>query len=457
MKSFKIKKGLDLPLEGTPEQVIEPGPYISQVALVADDYIGMKPTMLVEVGDQVKAGQKLFEDKKNPGVFFTAPGCGIVNEIKRGPKRKFEELVIDLEGDEAIIFPGLDGRKSTDIPSEEIRNTLQDSGLWCSFRARPYGKIPTVDSTPASLFVTAIDTAPLAADPGVIIGEYKENFCLGLEILRQFMPLPLNLCLAEGFNIAGLPEDGINFYSFSGPHPAGLPSTHIHLIDPVHTRKQVWHICYQDVIAIGNLFRTGQVMTERIVAISGPGVKKPILRRTHNGALIEQLCTGQLDISQVNRIISGSVLEGRHAAGIYAYLGRYHRQVTVIHEKNGRAFLNWLMPGKDRYSITGLFLSSLLPKTNFPMITAAWGGQRAIFPLGTYEKVMPLDIVATALLKSLAIGDTEKATALGCLELIEEDLALCTFVCPGKNDYSPMLRNILTIIEKEGGGESVHS
>lgn len=450
MKTFHIKKGLNIPLSGTPEQVIQPGPYISEVALVADDYIGMKPTMMVNVGDKVKTGQKLFEDKKNPGVFFTAPGCGTVKEIKRGPKRKFEELIIDLDGDDGVRFHGLEGRKPADIPAEEIRQTLQESGLWCSFRTRPYGKIPAIDSTPSSLFVTAIDTAPLAADPAVIIDAYREDFCLGLEILRQFITVPMNLCMANGFDVSGLPGEDIDYYFFSGPHPAGLPSTHIHLIDPVHEGKQAWHICCQDVIAIGHLFRTNQLMVERIVALGGPGVKKPILRRTHNGALIEQLCTGQVDVSQVYRVISGSVLEGRHAAGIYAYLGRYHRQVTVIREQNGRAFLNWLMPGKDRFSTTRLFLPSLLPKKTFSMITALWGSQRAIFPLGTYEKVMPLDIIATALLKSLAIGDTEKSVALGCLELIEEDLALCTFVCPGKNEFGPMLRKILTTIEKEG-------
>ncbi len=450
MQKFHLKKGLNIPLQGTPEQVIKPGPYISQVALVADDYIGLKPTMLVKVGDKVKAGQKVFTDKKNPGVFYTAPGCGTVKEIKRGLKRKFEELVIDLEGDEAVKFSGLDGRTPSEIPAEEIRQTLQESGLWCSFRTRPYGKIPAVGKSPSSLFVTAIDTEPLAADPTVIINEYKDDFCLGLEVLRQFLPVPLNLCVADGSDISGLPNEGINCYSFSGPHPAGLPSTHIHFIDPAHAKKQVWHICYQDVISVGHLFRTNRVMNERIVAVVGPGVREPTLRRTHNGALIEQLCTGQLVHREVHRFISGSVLEGRHATGIYAYLGRYHRQVTVIKEQNGRAFLNWLMPGKDRFSTTGLFLSSLLPEKTFSMITASWGGQRAIFPLGTYEKVMPLDIVATTLLKSLAVGDTEKSSALGCLELIEEDLALCTFVCPGKNDYGPMLRDILTTIEKEG-------
>ncbi len=450
MKKIHLKKGLDIPIQGAPEQVISPAPAVSQVALVADDYIGLKPTMLVNVGDRVKVGQQLFSDKKNPGVIFTAPGCGTVKEIKRGQKRKFEELVIELDGDESVAFQGLDGRTPADITPEETRQTLQESGLWCGFRTRPYGKIPAVDATPSSVFITAIDTEPLAADPAVVIAHYKDDFCLGLEILSQFLSVPLNLCLADGFDTSGLPTQGINLYGFSGPHPAGLPSTHIHFIDPVHTGKQVWHICYQDVIAVGHLYRTGLLMTERIIALTGPGVQQPALLRTRHGALIGEVCRGLLDSSDVYRIISGSILEGRHAAGIYAYLGRYHRQISVIREQNGRGFFNWITPGKDRFSITGLVVSSLLPKKTFSMITAVWGGHRAIFPLGTYEKVIPLDIIATPLLKSLAVGDTEKSTALGCLELVEEDLALCTFVCPGKNDFGPMLRNTLTTIEKEG-------
>lgn len=450
MKKFQIRKGLSLPLEGTPEQVIRPGPTITRVALVADDYIGLKPTMLVQAGDNVKVGQKLFTDKKNQGVVFTAPGCGTVLEIKRGPKRKFENLVIAIDGDDAVIFQGLENRTPSELPAEEIRETLQETGLWCSFRTRPYGKIPAIDATPSSLFITAIDTAPLAADPSVIIGEYWNDFLLGLKMLQQMLPVPLNVCMAEGLDIAWLQDEGFNLYEFSGPHPAGLPSTHIHFIDPVHANKQVWHMDYQDVIGIGYLYRTSRLMTEKIIALGGPGVKKPTLLRTCNGAFIDELCKEQIDDDEVNRIISGSVLDGRHASGIYAFLGRYHRQVSVIREKNGRAFFNWLMPGGDRYSTTGLFLSSFLAKKTFSMITAAWGGQRAIFPLGTYEKVMPLDIMATHLLKSLAVGDTEKSTALGCLELIEEDLALCSFVCPGKNDYGPQLRSILTTIEMEG-------
>ncbi|MCL7487155.1 MAG: Na(+)-translocating NADH-quinone reductase subunit A [Desulfobulbaceae bacterium] len=457
MNTFHLTRGLDIPLAGAPEQSIRPGPEISHVALLGDDYIGLKPTLLVQEGDRVKLGQPLFTDKKNQDLQFTSPGCGTVKEINRGAKRKFESLVISLDGNEQTTFPGLEGRAVDKLSAEEIRSTLQQSGLWCGFRTRPYGKIPGVEARPASLFVTAIDTAPLAPDPQVVLAEQREDFLLGLDILRRFLPVPLNLCVAEGFDPSAVDQDQIHFHCFKGPHPAGLPSTHIHFIDPVHTGKEVWHICYQDVVGIGHLFRTGTIATERVISLAGPEISAPCLVRTRIGASITELCAGKLSEKAGNRILSGSVLDGRKAAGIHDYLGRYHRQVSVIREGSGRGFLNWYMPGRDRFSVTRLFLSSFLGERKFAMNCALWGGKRAIFPLGTYEKVMPLDIVAISLLKSLASRDVEKSEALGCLELIEEDLALCTFVCPGKNNYGPMLRDMLTIMEKESGTDGAPS
>lgn len=449
MKTIHLRKGLDIPLQGKPEQVIRPGHDIFHAALIGDDYIGLKPSMLVNEGDQVVLGQPLFEDKKNPGVIFTSPGCGTVLEINRGAKRKFESLVVALSGKEEVTFTGLGDRSPEDVPAEEIRRTLTDSGMWCAFRTRPYGKIPKIDATPSSLFVTAIDTAPHAPDPYIIIAARKHDFYQGLKILQRLLPVPLHLCFAGDLEISGLETESLHIYAFRGPHPAGLPSTHIHFIDPVHEGKEVWHICYQDVIAVGHLFRNGRLSTERIISLGGPGVRRPTLIRTRIGASIFELCAGHLYTDEKLRILSGSALDGRKADGVHAYLGRYHRQISVIHEQGGRGFLNWLKPGGDRFSITRLFLSSFAPERRFPMNTATWGGKRAIFPLGTYEKVMPLDIVATTLLKNLAIGNIEKTMSLGGLELVEEDLALCSFVCPGKNEYGPMLRQILTSFEKE--------
>jgi len=449
MKTYRLRKGLDIPLQGAPEQVIHPGHDIFHTALIGDDYIGLKPTMLVKEGDPVILGQPLFTDKKNAGIVFTSPGCGTVLNINRGAKRKFESLVVKLSGRDEMTFAVPGDRAPEEVPPEEIRRTLIDSGMWCGFRTRPYGKIPGIDAVPSSLFITAIDTSPHAPDPYVIIIDRQRDFHLGLEILHQLLPVPLHLCSAAGVSISGLDIDNLHLQTFGGPHPAGLPSTHIHFVDPVHAGKQVWHICYQDVIAIGHLFRTGRSSTERIIALAGPQVRKPTLIRTRLGASIFELCAGHLQTRGRQRILSGSVLDGRPAETVHAYLGRYHRQISALPEGDGRGFLNWISPGKDRFSITRLLLSSFLPRRNFRMNTAVWGGRRAIFPLGTYEKVMPLDMVITPLLKSLAVGDIEKSISLGALELIEEDLALCSFVCPGKNEFGPMLRDILTTIEKE--------
>lgn len=446
MKTIEIKKGLDIPISGGPEQKIRPGNPIRQVAIVGDDYVGMKPTMLVAPGDRVVAGQPLFTDKRNPGVIFTSPGCGTVASVNRGEKRKFESLAIDLDGEESVAF-GEPIDRPDQLEPPAIRERLINSGLWTGFRTRPYGKTPAVASMPAALFITAIDTAPLAALPLVILKEYQADYQFGLKILRRLVAVPIHYCTDAATLEPFEQVDGIEYWSFTGPHPAGLPSTHIHFIDPVHENKTAWHIGYQDVIAIGHLFLTGRPMTERVVALAGAGVIRPALVKTRVGASLIDLCRREISLDEL-RVISGSVLSGRESKGNFTFLGRFHDQVSVIVHSSGRSLLNWLLPGRGRFSIKPVFASAFGKKTKFPMNTALWGGKRAIYPLGTYEEVMPMDIIAMALLKSLATGNTEKSKALGCLELIEDDLGLCGFVCPGKNEFGPSLREVLTAIEQ---------
>jgi Na+-transporting NADH:ubiquinone oxidoreductase subunit A len=448
MRRISIRKGLDVPISGQPAALTTVSPPIAHVALIGDDYPGMKPTMLVSVGDRVACGQPLFSDKKNDGVLFVAPGAGEVTAISRGPKRKFESLVIRLEGDESVSFCN-PGSTPSDFEIDELRKLLVDSGLWCSFRTRPYGKIPAIASSPAALFVTAIDTEPLGPDMDEIITPRSADFFSGLQLLRRLVDTQVYLCVEPGQQFITDELPGIETCEFDGPHPAGLPSTHIHFLDPVNENKTVWHIGAQDVIAIGGLLRTGTLVTDRVIALGGPAVAKPRHVLTRLGASLVELCAGEIG-GEPARIISGSVLDGRQRNDFHGNLGRYHQQVSCLPESTGRQFFGWLMPGSDRFSVTGAFLSAFVRPETFPLNTAIWGGDRAIFPLGTYEKVMPLDIVPIYLLKSLASGNSEKAKALGCLELIEEDLALCSYVCPGKNDFGPMLRETLTTIETEG-------
>lgn len=451
MKTISLTKGLDIPINGSPEQTIRSTNSVKQVALIGDDYIGMKPTMLVKEGDKVALGQKLFTDKKNPGVTFTSPGSGTVAAINRGARRKFESIVISLEGEEAIDFCE-PGTKPEKVDAGKIRQLLIDSGLWTSFRTRPYGKIPAVDASPSSLFITATDSSPLAADPQLIIKEYQDSYQLGLQVLKSLLEVPIHYCTGKEELLPCEETDGLEYWSFQGPHPAGLASTHIHFIDPVHEHKTVWHIGYQDVIDIGQLFLTGQLSTERIVALAGPGVIKPSLIRTRKGASLTPLCRRELTLEDL-RVISGTVLCGRESQGVLSFLGRYHNQISVVEDSSGRSFFNWLLPGKKRFSVKPVFSSAYLKNLKdfkFSLNTALWGGRRAIYPLGSYDEVMPMDIIATSLLKSISSGDTEKSVALGALEVIEEDLGLCGFVCPGKNEFGPVLRDVLTAIELGG-------
>ncbi|HIC8002638.1 TPA: Na(+)-translocating NADH-quinone reductase subunit A [Enterobacter hormaechei] len=446
---FRIRKGLDLPISGVPEQHVTTGASIHHVAIVGDDYVGMRPAMLVQEGDRVIKGQALFEDKKNPGVMFTAPASGTVVAIHRGERRVLQSVVIQIEGDEKREFARFDAADLATLSHDVVQTQLLESGLWTALRTRPYSKTPVPGTVPAAIFVTAIDTNPLSADPQPLILAERKAFDAGLAVLTRLTPGKVHVCQASGGKLGGHPQGQVVFNEFAGPHPAGLVGTHIHFLEPVSLTKQVWHLNYQDVIAIGKLFTTGELCAERIIAIGGPQATQPRLVRTLLGADLTALLAGETKEGE-NRIISGSVLSGRHATGPMAWLGRFHLQVSVVLEGRDKELFGWVLPGAEKYSVTRTTLGHFLRHKLFNFSTSTNGGERAMVPIGNYERVMPLDILPTVLLRDLLAGDTDGAQALGCLELDEEDLALCTYVCPGKYEYGPVLREVLTRIEQEG-------
>ncbi len=449
MGVITIKKGLQLPISGDPEQTLEEGRPATRVALIGDDYVGMKPTMEVQVGDEVKLGQVLFLDKKIPGVKYTSPGSGRVVEINRGARRHFESIVIELAGDGEVEFESYAPEKLGALERETVQAQLIDSGLWPSFRTRPFSRAPVPGSVPHSIFITAMDTNPLAPDMETVLAGNEEPFKNGLAVVVRLTEGPLYLCRGEGSTISAGGIEQVVVEEFSGPHPAGNVGTHIHFLNPVSENKTVWHIGLQDVVAIGKLFTTGKLATERIIAIAGPSVKKPRLIKTRLGACLDELMTDEL-LEGENRVISGSVLSGRQAANTYAYLGKFHQQVSVLREGRERSLFGWFAIGRNLHSVKNILISRLSPERKIPFTTSRNGGKRAMVPVGSYEKVMPLDILPTFLLRALAVKDIEEAEALGCLELDEEDLALCSYVCPAKMDHCGNLRTLLTLIEKEG-------
>ena len=457
MGLHKVRRGLDLPIGGQPAQQIEPAPAPSHVGLLAEDYVGMKPTMLVAVGDSVRRGQALFEDKKTPGVRYTAPSGGTVAAINRGERRALQSVVLQLDaselqgGQDCVEFESYTGRHPTELSSEQARSLLVESGLWTALRARPFGRIPAVDAKPHSLFVTAADTDPLAADVDAVMAGNEARFARGLEALAKVAAgAPVFVCKTKGSAVAAPAGDSFRLEEFEGPHPSGTAGLHIHVLDPVDRNKQVWHVGYQDAIAIGRLFENGVLPVDRVISLAGPAMHRPRLLRTRLGASVSSLTNREMDAGET-RALSGSALSGRRAEGeIFGYLGRYHSQVTGLHEDSRRRLLGWLAPGTSTFSVMRLFLGSWIPGRKYSFTTTTNGSVRAMVPVGSYEKIMPLDILPAPLLRSLLIPNPERAEELGALELLEEDLALCSFVSPEKAEFGSLLRDILTTLEKEG-------
>ncbi|OBT06552.1 NADH:ubiquinone reductase (Na(+)-transporting) subunit A [Vibrio sp. UCD-FRSSP16_10] len=443
-----IKKGLDLPISGSPTQVINNGNPVSKVALLGEEYVGMRPTMHVREGDVVKKGQVLFADKKNPGVVFTAPQSGTVTQVNRGAKRVLQSVVIEIAGDEQITFDKYEQNELAKLDADVIRKQLIDSGSWTAFKTRPFSKVPAVESSTDAIFVTAIDTNPLAANPDVIINDQAEAFIAGLDLLSALTNGKVFVCKSGG-SLPRSEQKNVEEHVFSGPHPAGLVGTHMHFLYPVNEQHVAWGINYQDVIAFGQLFLTGEIYSDRVVALGGPVVNNPRLVRTTVGAYLPELADKELMPGEV-RIISGSILWGTNATGPHAYLGRYHQQVSALREGRDKEFFGWAMPGKNKFSATRSFLGHLFKGQLYNLTTSLNGGERAMVPTGNYEKIMPLDIEPTLLLRDLCAGDVDSAQRLGALELSEEDLALCTYVCSGKYEYGELLRECLDTIEKDG-------
>lgn len=459
MSTHTIGKGLDLPLAGAPSAIVagaavEAGRAVREVAVLGADYHGMKPRMIVAEGERVVRGQALFEDRKTLGVMFTAPGTGVVKAIHRGDKRAFHSLVITLDdGDaagEQVTFAAYRGGPVASLDRGAIEALLIESGLWNALRTRPYSKVPAPETQPSTLFVTAMDSSPHAADVAAVVAGRKDDFRVGLQALRTLVQGKMALCVAKGSAVDACGVAGVTLAQFGGKHPAGLAGTHMHLIEPASRVRTQWSIGAQDVLAIGHLFATGELDTRRVVALTGPSASQPRHVMTRLGASLDDLLQGE-GVGEGVRVVSGSVLSGRVAMGeVVGFLGRLHQQVSLLKEGNKRYFMGWLTAGANAYSTVRIYLSSLMPGKAFAMDTDTHGSGRAMVPIGMYERVMPLDILPTFLLRALIVGDLETAEQLGALELDEEDLALCTFVCPGKIDYGAHLRSCLTQIEKEG-------
>ncbi|MDO6584126.1 Na(+)-translocating NADH-quinone reductase subunit A [Salipiger sp. 1_MG-2023] len=447
MQRFTLRKGLDLPVLGAPEGGIEDAPAVRTVAILGADYIGLKPRLSVQEGDLVRAGSPVFADKDMPQVQVTSPVAGRIKAINRGPRRVLTsiEIEVDPASGESVDFSN-----TGDIHTAEgLTERLCAAGLWTSFRTRPYSKVPAPDSRPAAIFVTAIDSEPLSADAAAIIAEDSHAFTHGLTAITRLTAGHTYLCMDAESTVPGAGIPGVYVAGFEGPHPSGLAGTHIHFLEASSATKTVWTIGYHDVIAIGRLIDSGELDMSRTIAIAGPLCKRPRTVRTMAGASMLELCHDDLATQLPVRMISGSILSGRMGAGETAFLGRYHRMITLIKEDTKQNTFGWILPMSDKYAYQPV-LGSAFTKKLHALTSNLNGGRRAMVPLGTFEELMPQDYLPTQLLRALLVMDTDTAQALGAMELDEEDLALCGFACPAKYEYGLALRDSLTKIEKEG-------
>lgn len=447
MTKVRSSKGLDLPLAGAPALVIEPARAVATVAVLGLDFPGMRPALRIDVGDRVAVGQTLFEDRQRPGVRHTAPASGTISAVHRGERRALVSVVISVDDSvTAAPLAAFTGWPAEQLDVAAVRALLLESGLWTALRTRPFARVPAADAVPAAIFVTAVDTRPHAPPPALVMAGREQDLDAGLQCLCKLAP-KVYVCVGTGAAVAA--PDGVQVVEFAGPHPSGNAGWHVHALMPVSLQRSVWTIGYQDVLALGRLAATGSIDVERVIALAGPGVRRPRLLRTRLGASLDELADGELHAG-AQRIISGSVLDGRaRTSPADAYLGRHHLQLSALPEGGVREAFGYIAPGADKFSVTGAVLGAFRRTHRFAFNTSTNGSPRAMVPIGSYERVMPFDLLPTILLRALIIGDDARAVELGALELDEDDVALCTYVCPGKTDYGPLLRGALDRIEKE--------
>ena len=430
---LRIRKGLDLQIPGAPVQTIENAAAARAVALLGHDFPQQRLSLEVSEGDRVRIGQVLFRDRGDERIRFVSPASGTVAAIRRGDARRLLAVEIACAGTESVEFPriGLDALRTW--THEQTAQYLLESGDWISLRTRPFGSLADPDARPGAIFVRAMDSNPLAADAAVVLDGREQDLTFGLTALARMTDGPLYLCCRPGTAVPQDDVDRLTVVELTGPHPAGLVGTHVHQIFPVSRTRRVWYVGYQDVLAIGRLLRTGRPDPSRVIALAGPAVRRPRLLRTVIGAASDGLVNGEI-AGEPCRIISGSLLSGRIAAGPAAFLGRYHEQVCAI---------------SDRARPSGHAPRRISRQHSSERWSTELHGQRSAFlPLDGLDDVFPLRLPLSPLLRALSAGDSHGAETMGALEIEEEDLALASYLCPAKLEHGRLLRAALDQLQQ---------
>ncbi len=434
MKKIKMKGGLDVPLHGSVKNNNLDTNYTQFSAVLADDYFGLKPKILVREGDLVSKGDPLFEDKTNLGFTVNSPVNGEIHEINRGEKRALVSIVINKTNDDSVAF---------DQTSNKLENLL-NAGFWDSFRERPFNRVPNINTSPDFLFINACKVDGLEVSPNQILEIENENFLAGIKYLLDALGCEINLCSYSNIYLGDI---NVNQYVIEGKYPAGNSSIHIQNIKPLTKNTKTWTINWQDVVRIGTSLKSGNFCFDKYVSICGPACDEPKVVKTNLGANMEELTAGILSTNL--RRVSGSLLYGRSGDSYSDYLTRYSNQISLVSDERKATFFNWLQPGLENHSNSNVFLSSFLKPEKFNFDTNINGGYRAIVPIGVFDEVNPYEIDSTLFLKSLAIGDLVALRELGIFDLSDEDMSIFSYVCPSKYDYVALFNDCKEMIWKE--------
>ncbi len=470
-KPIRLKKGLDIRLQGEASYGLTTAPAAESYAVNPDDFKGFTPKLLVAPGDAVLAGSPLLFDKYRPEVLITSPVSGTVSEIVRGEKRKILRVVVTPDGkDESLPFelpaPGK-------LTRAEALDAMQKAGFWPMLIRRPYGVIADPAEVPKAIFVSGFDSAPLAPNMDYALAGQQVNLNAGIEVLRKLTPGQVHLGLrAEGdssligkalnfldrghtaskLNLHEPPRilhhvKGAQVTTFEGPHPAGNVGVQIHHVDPINKGEVVWTIDIQHLAILGRFFRTGRVDMRKTIAVTGTGVKNPHYIKVLSGARLDSILNGNLREGNF-RVINGNVLTGRKSDA-QEPLGFYANQITAIPEGDRYEFVGWIMPRLGKFSVSKTYFSWLMPWRRYNLDTNLNGGHRALIFNGIYDKYLPMDIYPVYLMKAVIAGDIDKMENLGIYEVIEEDLALCEFIDPSKTEMQAILRDGINTLIKE--------
>lgn len=449
-KVIKLKRGFDINLAGKAEKKIAEVAQPETFALKPTDFHGiLRPKVLVKEGDNVKAGTPILFDKKNDRVMHTAPVSGEIAEIRRGEKRRLEEIVILADKD--IEYESFQKASISDLQNmkrEEILDQLLASGVWPNIVQRPYGIVANPEETPKAIFISGFDSHPLAPDYGTLFKGEEQYFNAGLEALKKLTPGTIHLNLKLNDEIPGIfsQASNVQINKFAGPHPAGCVGVQIHHLDPINKGDVVWTINPYGVIQTGKLFLEGKYDASKVIAVAGSEVKNPQYYKTYTGASIKNFVENNVSGDHL-RFISGNVLTGEKISAT-GFLGFFDHLLTVIPEGDYYEFFGWIAPTSKKLSFQRGFglLSFLNPSKEYAVDTNTHGEPRAFVQTGVFEKVTPMDILPTFLMKAILAEDFDEMEELGIYEVIEEDLALCEFVDVSKHDVQAIIREGINLI-----------